>query len=205
MERYNCTCHCGGSMFYKHLHDPSCDLFMHGEEAPQSKEAQLQAALDAERANRLAMEACVDRDVKAIKDLKAQLAALQAQLRQVEEALQERKEFIADCDTALDRIQAPRTNEGQEELVSTWRRIELLGKLLYQYRQELERSAPALRAENARLKEALQGMVKLVDDGLLVRSIANDHIAGWGIRALPIVQALQQAAFALQPVRDNHD
>ena len=50
MERYNCTCHCGGSMFYKHLHDPSCDLFMHGEEAPQSKEAQLQAALDAERA-----------------------------------------------------------------------------------------------------------------------------------------------------------
>ena len=71
-------------MFYKHLHDPSCDLFMHGEEAPQSKEAQLQAALDAERANRLAMEACVDRDVKAIKDLKAQLATLQAQLRQAE-------------------------------------------------------------------------------------------------------------------------
>ena len=116
----------------------------------------LQRALDAERANRLAMEACVDRDVKAIKDLKAQLATLQAQLRQVEEALQERKEFIADCDTALDRIQAPRTNEGQEELVSTWRRIELLGKLLYQYRQELERSAPALRAENARLRKAMQ-------------------------------------------------
>jgi len=57
----------------------------------------------------------------------------------------------------------------------------------------------ALRAENARLREALQGMVKLVDDGLLVRSIANDHIAGWGIRALPIVQALQQANEALQP------
>ena len=63
----------------------------------------------------------------------------------------------------------------------------------------------ALRDENARLKEALQGMVKLVDDGLLVRSIANDHIAGWGIRALPIVQALQQAAFALQPKEPNHD
>jgi len=81
--------------------------------------------------------------------------AVKAQLRQVEEALQERKEFIADCDTALDRIQAPRTNEGQEELVSTWRRIELLGKLLYQYRQELERSAPTLRAENARLRSNL--------------------------------------------------
>jgi len=46
--------------------------------------ADAQRALDAERANRLAMEACVDRDVKAIKDLKAQLATLQAQLRQVE-------------------------------------------------------------------------------------------------------------------------
>ena len=94
MERYNCTCHCGGSMFYKHLHDPSCDLFTHGEEAPQSKEAQLQAALDAERANRLAMEACVDRDVKATKDLKAQLATLQAQLRQVEG---ERDEWERKC------------------------------------------------------------------------------------------------------------
>lgn len=87
--------------------------------------------------------------ISKVKDLVRKVSDLQAQLRQVEEALQERKEFIADCDTALDRIQAPRTNEGQEELVSTWRRIELLGKLLYQYRQELERSAPALRAENA--------------------------------------------------------
>ena len=68
-----------------------------------------------------------------------------------------------------------------------------------QIQYEQEDALHALRAENARLKEALQGMVKLVDDGLLVRSIANDHIAGWGIRALPIVQALQQAAFALQP------
>jgi len=232
-------------MFYKHLHDPSCDLFMHGEEAPQSKEAQLQAALDAEREKRLTLERITQEDVDRIATLQAQLrqvehdaetyrkmhtvctmnlalannelttlrqlvsalpvvdvqevsvwlspdesgwlvskrpafpaglywakfrtqaeadsfrallayrATLQAQLRQVEEALQERKEFIADCDTALDRIQAPRTNEGQEELVSTWRRIELLGKLLYQYRQELERSVPALRAENARLREAL--------------------------------------------------
>ena len=86
-------------MFYKHLHDPSCDLFMHGEEAPQSKEAQLQAALDAERANRLAMEACVDRDVKAIKDLKAQLATLQAQLRQVEG---ERDAHAQDVDDLID-------------------------------------------------------------------------------------------------------
>ena len=57
----------------------------------------------------------------------------------------------------------------------------------------------ALRAENARLKEALVAVVKLVDDGLLVRNVANDHMEGWGIRALPIVQALQQANDALQP------
>lgn len=47
-------------MFYKHLHDPSCDLFMHGEEAPQAKEAQLQAALDAEREKVAKLEAALD-------------------------------------------------------------------------------------------------------------------------------------------------
>ena len=43
-------------MFYKHLHDPSCALSVHGDEAPQSKEAQLQAALDQERTRREASE-----------------------------------------------------------------------------------------------------------------------------------------------------
>jgi len=82
MERYNCTCHCCGSMFYKHLHDPSCDLFMHGEEAPQSKEAQLQAALDAERER-------VRQNLLTIMDL-------QAQLRQVEGAYQKLLNVIDD-------------------------------------------------------------------------------------------------------------
>ena len=68
-----------------------------------------------------------------------------------------------------------------------------------------EDALDALRAENARLKEALVAVVKLVDDGLLVRNVANDHMEGWGIRALPIVQALQQANEALQPKEDNHD
>ena len=118
MERYNCTCHCGGSMFYKHLHDPSCDLFMHGEEAPQSEEAQLQAALDAEREKvkelkewqrvvvgtgtdqeavvRMAATEYTKTAVQCWKDenakLTAQLATLQAQLRQVEG---ERDQWIA--------------------------------------------------------------------------------------------------------------
>ena len=64
-----------------------------------------------------------------------------------------------------------------------------------------EADMQALRAENARLKEALQGMLKLVDDGLLVRNTANDNMTGWGILALPIVQALQRANEALQPER----
>ena len=76
MEWYNCTCHCGGSMFYKHLHDPSCDLFVHGEEAPQSKEAHLQAALDAER------------------DLRKELATLQAQLEAVRRERDEAKLYL---------------------------------------------------------------------------------------------------------------
>ena len=89
MERYNCTCHCGGSMFYKHLHDPSCDLFMHGEEAPQSKEAQLQAALDAERAE----NECKD---TLIETLQAQLADRDAMILQMgEQAARLAKDGIA--------------------------------------------------------------------------------------------------------------
>jgi len=80
MERYNCTCHCGGSMFYKHLRDPSCDLFMYGEEAPQSKEAQLQAALDAEREKVAKLEKIQAIDLKNNNEYREQLATLQAQL-----------------------------------------------------------------------------------------------------------------------------
>jgi len=63
-------------MFYKHLHDPSCDLFVHGEEAPQSKEAHLQAALDAERAAKEAHQSTVV-------DLRKELASLQARVRKL--------------------------------------------------------------------------------------------------------------------------
>lgn len=87
MEWYNCTCHCGGSMFYKHLHDPSCDLFVHGEEAPQSKEAHLQAALDAERAAKEAYQSTVV-------DLRKELATLQAQLEAVRRERDEAKLYL---------------------------------------------------------------------------------------------------------------
>ena len=103
MSKAICTCHCGGSMFYKHLHDPSCDLFTHGEEAPQSKEAQLQAALDAEREKVAAYDKWLSGEVyfttEEYKDLVAnhnqQLATLQAQLRQVEGDRQTLQQLVA--------------------------------------------------------------------------------------------------------------
>ena len=36
-----CTCHCGGSMFYRHMHAESCELSRVGEEAPKSELEQL--------------------------------------------------------------------------------------------------------------------------------------------------------------------
>ena len=68
-----------------------------------------------------------------------------------------------------------------------------------------EADMQVLRAENQRLKEALQGMLQLVDADVLVRNTANDHAVGWSTQALLIVQALQQANEALQPKEDNHD
>ncbi len=72
-----------------------------------------------------------------------------------------------------------------------------------QYAQE--DALDALRAENARLKEALQGMLKLVDADVLVRNTANDHAVGWSTQTVLIVHAVQQANEALQPERGRND
>ena len=37
MSELICTCHCGGAMFYRHLHAESCILSREGEEAPKSE------------------------------------------------------------------------------------------------------------------------------------------------------------------------
>ena len=37
MSEAICTCHCGGAMFYRHLHAESCILSREGEEAPKSE------------------------------------------------------------------------------------------------------------------------------------------------------------------------
>lgn len=41
-----CTCHCGGSMFYRHLHADSCELSRVGEEAPKSELDQLRDEIE---------------------------------------------------------------------------------------------------------------------------------------------------------------
>ena len=43
MSEKICTCHCGGSMFYRHLHAETCVLSREGEEAPASAEQVLRA------------------------------------------------------------------------------------------------------------------------------------------------------------------
>jgi len=34
MAEYQCTCHCGGDMFYRHMHAESCPLSIYGDEVP---------------------------------------------------------------------------------------------------------------------------------------------------------------------------
>ena len=87
-----------------------------------------------------------------VENLQKQLADAQATIAALQARLDERLEFIKDCDIALDRIQAPHTNEGQEELVSTWRRIELVGSLLSQYRSTLEQMSTQLTQRTAELE-----------------------------------------------------
>ena len=86
-------------------------------------------------------------------------------------------------------------DEAERFIGPVWQRLDYVKDLHSQ----------ALRAENARLKEALQGMLQLVDADVLVRNTANDHAVGWGTQALLIVQALQQANEALQPKEPKHD
>jgi len=161
MSKAICTCHCGGSMFYKHLHDPSCDLFMHGEEAPQSKEAQLQAALDAERekvaflekknANLIEASNLVLK-VKAEQD--AQLATLQAQLAAAKKVkadydrwlsggvyftTAEYEKHVADYGQQVQALQAQlRQVEGENELLKSGQRYMALGKERDTLRQLVE-------------------------------------------------------------------
>lgn len=47
------------------------------------------------------------------------------------------------------------------------------------------------------LRDVLAGVMKVIDDGLLVRNISNDHRSDWGVKALPLIMALKHAQEAL--------
>jgi len=72
-----CTCHCGGAMFYRHLHAESCALSREGEEAPKSELQALRDERDRLRANLVncvaRLEAYYGEDYPAVRDAKAAL------------------------------------------------------------------------------------------------------------------------------------
>ena len=137
--------------------------------------------------------------------LTAQLATLQAQLAALTTAHQSWTEVLGEwlwnCTNLLGDYNIKTADDFNIELNRRvmWLTNNLEHTLTPPVTREEQQQIQDLTHTNARLKEALQGMLKLVDDGLLVRNIANDHIAGWWIRALPIVQALRQVDEALQP------
>lgn len=57
MSEAICTCHCGGAMFYRHMHAESCVLSREGEEAPKSE---LQSLRDERDRIRAALEVAGD-------------------------------------------------------------------------------------------------------------------------------------------------
>ena len=54
-----------------------------------------------------------------------------------------------------------------------------------------------LQAKVRELEQALHGVMKLVDDGVLVRETGYDHEPGWGMRGHHLVMVLKQAMAAL--------
>ena len=48
--------------------------------------------------------------------------------------------------------------------------------------------------------EALASLMKMIDDGLLVRDTSHDDESGWALKQLPLVRAVQVAQNALAKV-----
>ncbi len=82
--KLTCTCYCGGSMFYRHLHAPSCALSVHGEEAPLSAEqreiAQLKAERDQLKYDREMVDLLVDNLKRSRSELSSACENLKAEL-----------------------------------------------------------------------------------------------------------------------------
>lgn len=101
-----CTCHCGGDMFYRHLHAASCPVSVDGEEAPISENAALRAEI--ERLRRELDETVKrNRDDSIIMALGAsqtvsfaeQLAVAKVRVRELEQERDEAR-TLAECNMA---------------------------------------------------------------------------------------------------------
>lgn len=56
-----------------------------------------------------------------------------------------------------------------------------------------------IKAEFDQVYDALAGVMKLIDEGALVRSMSDEFAAGWAMRQIPLVMALKKAHDALNP------
>jgi predicted RNase H-like nuclease (RuvC/YqgF family) len=114
---------------------------MHGEEAPQSKEAQLQAALDAEREKVKRLSTCgTDHSTPwwqvKCEDLEAQLATLQARCAHLDVLLRDEylpkldvvavRRSIADRDSRIDALEreVEKLDDDKETLQAQLRQVE---------------------------------------------------------------------------------
>ena len=59
----------------------------------------------------------------------------------------------------------------------------------------------AKHAQVGPLLEALEDVMKLVEDGALVRDISRDHEMGWAFNQVPLVTALKSATVAIAAAR----
>lgn len=54
-------------------------------------------------------------------------------------------------------------------------------------------------ADNNALRDSLRAVMKLIEDGFLVRNILRDDEPGWAMRQIPMVQTLAKAAELIVP------
>jgi len=64
-------------------------------------------------------------------------------------------------------------------------------------RNKTQKANAQLMAAAPEMLDALKAIHKLLDDGLLCRSVANDHEDGWAMKQLPLVQGLAKMAAAI--------
>lgn len=104
MVNYQCTCHCGGDMFYRHMHAESCLLSIHGDPAPETEVdrlerqvADLTAQVEAQNAEIRDMRKSIDTAAQGIVRLTTERDDLTAQLKAKDAALEFAKAAIGDA------------------------------------------------------------------------------------------------------------